>query len=96
MSESFWKHCRGKGQSPPTQLQHLRPESPRSAEEGRGEATAVLTLARSKVYFLTKVSNSGITAWMPSRTCSTKSAMAKTRLQQALGEDSRMAAQQGS
>lgn len=56
------------------------------SKQGRGEIPALLTSARSKVYFFTKSSNSGIRVLMPSNTCSTKRDMEKTRFQQTLWE----------
>ena len=57
------------------------------SKEGRGEMTSLLTLARSKVYFFTKFSNSGIRVLMPNNTCSTNRDMEKTRFQQTLWEE---------
>lgn len=59
------------------------------SKQGRGEIPPLLTLARSKVYFFTKFSSSGIRVSMPNNTCSTNRDMAKTRLQQTLREGKR-------
>lgn len=56
------------------------------SKQGRAEITSLLTLARSKVYFFTTFSNSGIRVLMPNDTCSTNRDMEKTRFQQTLWE----------
>lgn len=71
-----------------TQLYYHRQESTWSAEAHKEgiKITSWLTLARSKVYFFTKLSNSGIKVLIPNNTCSTNRDMEKTRFQQTLWE----------
>lgn len=74
-----------------TQLYYHRQESTWSAEAHKEgiKITSWLTLARSKVYFFTKLSNSGIKVLIPNKTCSTNRDMEKTRFQQTLWEGER-------
>lgn len=58
----------------------------RSTQGRDKKITSWLTLARSKVYFFTKLSNSGIKVLIPNNTCSTNRDMEKTRFQQTLWE----------